>query len=306
MSREEDSPEGQLNFLGLSGNMASIENAGAAVLSVPYEKTSTYGNGSEAGPAAIILASQQVELFDTVLGAMPYRLAGGIATIPAITCLGKSVLTLIEELRVKVNDVLSSSKFPVVLGGEHMSVVGAIKAATEKFSDLTILQLDAHSDLYSEYEGDEWNHACTAARILDFHDHIVQVGVRSQSADERDFVVNHSIPVFYAHDIYQKECAKDDWISPIIDSIRKYVYVSVDCDVFDPSIVPATGTPEPGGLSWRQIDGLLRCLCAERDVVGLDVSELSPLAGSHQSEYTIAKLVSRFIGYRFGIQETPN
>jgi agmatinase len=287
------------NFLGLDPADAHPGTAGVVVLPVPFEETSSYGQGSNEGPDAILEASQEVELFDSVVGFEPYQAAGGVATRMPLEVTGLDGAAVAERLYGETKHWLAQNKMIVTLGGEHTSVVGAIRAHCERFDDLTVLQLDAHSDLRPAYLGSPWNHACAMARVLDFHGHIVQVGIRSQAKEEREIAGEKGLPVFYAHDIQQSRGNRPPWIQQVIDATRPNVYITLDCDAFDPSIIPATGTPEPGGLDWRQVDGLLARLCVERNVVGIDISELAPIPGIQHPQFTMAKLVYRLIGYRF-------
>lgn len=289
-----------VNFLALPEESSSPERAGVVVILVRFEATSTYGTGTARGPEAIIHASHQVELFDAALGFEPYRATGGIATRAPLDVAGCDGETVAQRVREAVARQLAEGKFVVVLGGEHTAVVGAIQAHCAAFDDLTVLQLDAHSDLRPTYYGSPWNHACAMARVLDFHRAVVQVGIRSQALEERRIAEAHGLPVFYAHDIHGHEDRGEHWVTGVIAATTPRVYVTLDCDVFDPAVVPATGTPEPDGLTWRQVDRLLARLCAEREVVGLDVSELAPIPGVQHAEFTIAKLIYRFIGHRFG------
>jgi len=294
------------NFLGLESDHCDPVKARVIILPVPFEKTSTFGAGSHHGPEAILSASRQVELFDTELGHEPYRDTGGIATLVPLDireCHGAEVA---DRLQRVVGYWLQHKKFMITLGGEHTSVVGAIRAHCRIFTDLTILQLDAHSDLRPEYQGSTWNHACTMARVLDFHDDLIQVGIRSQSGTEREIATDRGIFVSYAHEIHRQAAEGIHWTDRIIDATHSNVYISLDCDVFDPAIIPATGTPEPGGLTWGQIEALMAALCEKRQVVGMDVSELAPVAGVSYSEFTMAKLIYRFIGYRFNSKFQPD
>lgn len=295
------------NFLALPDAFSTPETAGVIVLSVPFERSSTFGQGSGGGPEAILKASHEVELFDAVLGFEPYRAAGGIATLAALDVAECDGPALSERLGVEAALWISQGKWVVTLGGEHTSVVGAIRAHCEAYKDVTVLHFDAHSDLRGQYLGDPWNHACAMARVLDFHAGsraegpvLVQVGIRSQEREELAVARERGVPMFYAHEIHEQAQARQDWIAPVIDSLKRRVYVTLDCDVMDPGIMPATGTPEPGGLTWHQMDALFARLCHERELVGFDVSELAPIPGLRHPEFTVAKLISRIIGYRFG------
>ncbi len=286
-------------FLDLPAEHADPETAEVILLPVPFERTSTFGRGSAAGPAAIIAASHELEHFDAALGIEPWSEAGGIATLPALSPAedGAAMATLLQG---EVESWLARGRFVITLGGEHTSVVGAIRAHVAVHPDLTVLQLDAHSDLRPTYLDDPWNHACTMARVLDVHPRLVQVGIRSQDGSERKTSRELGLSVFYAHKILAAEAGGQDWIGNVLAACGPDVYVTLDCDVFDPAVLPATGTPEPGGLSWFQVDSLLARICQERYLVGFDVSELAPLAWLHHPQFTVAKLIYRLIGRRFG------
>lgn len=282
-------------FLGVADG-PETDGAGVVVLPVPFEQTSSYGHGSSQGPAQIIEASHQVEIFDTALGFEPYA-AASIQTLPPLPLDDIAGAAVTEQVEQAVRHWLASGKRVVTLGGEHTTAVGAIKAHVDFFHEVTIVQLDAHSDLRASYEGDPWSHACTMARVLDFHANIAQVGIRSESREEREFADAQGLPVFRAEELHRRDKADEDWIGDIIRATAGQVYVTLDCDVFDPAIIPATGTPEPAGLTWQQVDALLARLCAERDVVGFDVCELAPIDGLHHPQFIIAKLIYRLIGY---------
>ncbi|NWG12790.1 MAG: agmatinase [Acidobacteria bacterium] len=299
----------QENFLGLPEASSDPKAAGVVIIPVPYERTSTVGRGSALGPDAVIAASHAVEFFDAALGFEPYQAAGGIATrapLDVAQCDGPG---LSGRLRNEAAHWLGLGKFVATLGGEHTSVVGAIRAHCDAYEGLTVLHLDAHCDLRPEYLGDPWNHACAMARVLDFlplacpaactGPSLVQVGIRSQDREERAVARERNVPVFYAHEIHDQTYARQDWIGRVIASTRPRVYVTLDCDVMDPSIMPATGAPEPDGLTWQQMDALLSRLCRERELVGFDVSELAPIPGLRHPEFTVAKLIARILGHRF-------
>lgn len=182
------------------------------------------------------------------------------------------------------------------MGGEHTSIVGAVKAHSRFYEPLTVIQFDAHSDLRDEYQGNPWSHACAVRRILDFHADVVQVGIRSQAMEERAFTDTQNIPVFYAHEIHENDAAGVDWIDALIKLCKNNVYVTLDCDVFDPSVIPATGTPEPGGLTWNQMNRLFKRLVKERRLVGLDISELSPIENLVFPQFTVSKFIYRILG----------
>ncbi len=288
------------NFLALHEEYSDPETAQVVIMSVPFETTSTYGHGSAHGPHAMIRASHQVELFDADLGFEPYKSARGIATLPTTDIAGYQGESLAQRLARECAFWLERDKFVLTLGGEHTSVVGAVNAHCEVYDDVTVLQLDAHSDLRPSYLGDPWNHACTMARVLDKHDSLAQVGIRSQSIEEREIAEARRIPVFTADEIHD---AGQDWLQTVTEPLRPRVYITFDCDVMDPSVMPATGTPDPGGLTYRQVCSLFEHICREREVIGLDITELAPIPGLRHPEFTMAKLIYRFLGYRFGSKQ---
>jgi len=286
-------------FLGPDPALARPDTAPVVILPVPYERTSTYRPGSAAGPAAILHASHQVEFYDAELACEPIVLLGGIAThAPLVvpeTCTGPCMA---ERVRQCVADLLDQDKFVVTLGGEHTSVVGAIQAHHGRWPDLTVLQIDAHADLRPQYQGDPWNHACAMARVWDFTHRIVSVGVRSLCRQEADFIAQHHLAAFYAHRLrgQTRERGPASCVDDILGALGPDVYVTIDCDGLDPALVPSVGTPEPGGLTWADINDLLTALVRRCRVVGCDVNELAPVPDVPGAEYALAKLVYRFLG----------
>lgn len=293
-------------FLGLDDRQADPDESEIIVLPVPFERTSSFGIGSAAGPEAILRASREVELYDTELGFEPWAAAGGIATLQPLALEpdddGKAVMESVDRV---VSYWRERRKMVVTIAGEHTGVVGAVRAHTRSAAEVTVLQLDAHSDLRDSYLDDQWNHACTMARVLDFHDDVVQVGIRSESLEDRSLADARGVRVFRASKILDDADQGRDWIAPVLEACAERVYVTLDCDVLDPAILPATGTPEPGGLSWRQINALLEHLCRARRVIGFDVSELAPLAGFNHPQFTVAKLIARFMGWMGAAASRP-
>lgn len=287
------------NFLAISTKFSHPDTAKVIILPVPFEKTSTFGKGSKKGPEAIINASHEVELYDSFLRFEPFQTCGGIATLAPLKTKGYAGEKLAKELESEVNYWLEQGKFVVTIGGEHSSIVGAVYAYTKRYKPLTIIQLDAHSDLRSSYLNEKWNHACAMARILDRHDgKLIQIGIRSEAPEEPAIIktLGERVTTFYAHTIH-KEGEK---IFPkILSELSEYVYITFDCDAFDPSIIPSTGTPEPGGLSWEWVNRFFEILSLHKKIVGFDVSELSPIPYLHYPQFTIAKLIYRLIGYIF-------
>ncbi len=281
------------NFLGIEKPFSDYQNARFAVIPVPYEATTSYGQGTKNGPAAIIRASHAVEYFDEELDAETFR-RFGIATMKPVAFGGLRHEEAMKKITGIAGKVIDDGKCPVGLGGEHTLTFGLVKAFIERFGDdFSVLQIDAHSDLRESYEGSVWSHASVMKRIWDMNRNIVQVGIRAQCLDERKLIVKHKINTFYAKDI----CGKKGWIEKVVQRLKKKVYITIDCDGIDPSVIPATGTPEPGGLSWFETVGLMREVCRKKQVIGFDVVELAPVKTSHHSEDSLAKLIYKMMGY---------
>ena len=284
-------------FLGAGEHREDPACARAVILPVPFERTSSYGAGSAAGPAAIIDASHQVEFRDCALGRSPVDVIGGIATRTPLGCSAdESGGAVADRLESAVRADLDAGRTVVTIGGEHTSIVGAIRAHAAVHRTLTVVQIDAHSDLRESYLGDPWNHACAMTRALESDIELVQVGIRSECDEDAATAAARGVRTFHAHTIHDAERAGDDWIADIVAACRGPVYVTFDCDALDPSVMPATGTPEPDGLLWNHVDRLLAALATARTVVGFDVSELAPIAGLHHPQFTVARLIYRTLG----------
>lgn len=278
------------NFLGIPEETSRYEDAQVAVLPVPYEATVSYGRGTAKGPAAIIRASNQVELYDEDLGFEPYKI--GVATLDPLSVSGLEPKKMIGRVKSAVEKILSDGKLPVVLGGEHSITPAAVGAVKERYGEITVVQFDAHADLRQKYEGNSHNHACAMARVLEICA-VVHLGIRNISIDEAHFASKNNLPIFYAHKMYES----DSWMDEAIARIRtRNVYITIDCDAFDSAIMPATGTPEPGGLNWYQITGFLKKLISQKRAVGFDLMELAPIEGFHSCDFLCAKLVYKCIG----------
>lgn len=257
------------------------------VLPVPYDGTSTWKKGADRGPAAILDASANMELYDVPTRSEVWR--RGIHTLPAVRHRGTPD-ALAAKVQVRVAGILADGKLPIVLGGEHSVSIGAFRAAAAVYDDLSILQIDAHGDTRESYHGSSCNHACVMARARELCP-ITQVGIRAIDAEEVAGLDRKR--VFFGHELAHAR-EDDAWIERVVRQQEKHVYVTIDLDAFDPSLVPATGTPEPGGLTWTQVEKLLRRLCRKRTVIGFDVVELLPTPGQWASEFLAAKLVYRF------------
>ncbi|MFC1571640.1 agmatinase [Candidatus Margulisiibacteriota bacterium] len=269
-----------MRFLEIEDKYADLKKAKFVVVPVPYEATTSYGQGTKNGPAAILRASQYVENFDEELGYEPVA-KFGIHTLGTIN---------LKLLTSNVQTILQKGKIPIVLGGEHSITPLAVKAMAKKFKDLSVLQLDAHADLRDKYKGRKDSHACVMRRVLEICP-AVQVGLRSVSREGYQFAKR------------KKQLEKMHWAGKlesnqkIIDRLSDNVYITIDVDVFDPSVVPATGAPEPGGLGWYKVLNILAEVCKAKNVVGFDVVELSPRKGDIASDFTIAKLIYKLISY---------
>jgi agmatinase len=282
------------NFLGLDEKASDFDAARVVILPVPYEATTSYGGGTANGPRAILEASRYIELYDQELDAEPYEV--GIATLPPLSLSRAGAEQAIAELRSAYDAVLDlgDHRFVIMLGGEHSITSAPVLAWADRLDTrMSVLQIDAHTDLRLEYEGSPYSHASVMARLMDRID-ITAVGIRAMTAEERALERSHdSIHIFFADDIH----SGDAWIDAVMDTLGDTVYITFDVDGFDPSLVPATGTPEPGGLTWYPVLKLLRRVFAEKHVVAADIVELAPLAGFAAPDFLVAKLAYKMIGY---------
>ena len=280
------------NFLRLEATFANFAKAQAVVLPVPYEATTTYNQGTVGGPAAILTASHQVELYDEELDREPFTV--GVATLPPLQFSdAQEHEAALASIGQRGKAVMETGKFLLSLGGEHSITIPLVQQAAEIFPDFAVLQLDAHSDLRDSYDGSAYSHACVMARVNDICD-FVGVGVRSGVAGEREGL-RPGARLFYAHEMRQDS----QWPERVLDSLPENVYLTLDLDFFDPSIMPAVGTPEPGGFRWGETLQFLRMLFEERNVVACDVVELSPIPGLVHPDFLAARLVYKLIAYRF-------
>jgi len=276
-------------FYGKDAHQTDYKSAKIIVFPVPYDYTATWQKGANLGPEAILEASAHVELYDIEVDIEVHSY--GIHTFQ-LPLLPKSPEELARIIRKNFSSFIKDGKFPVMLGGNHSITPGAVQGIKEYFSDLSVLQLDAHADLKESYNGSPFNHACVMARVKEICP-AVQVGIRSLGREEYEKL--DTSRVFFARDIV----FRDDWIDNVVELLSSHVYVTIDLDVFDPSIMPSTGTPEPGGLGWYQIVGLLKQVAKERHVVGFDVVELMPNKYNKAPDFIAAKLVYKFLSYIF-------
>ncbi len=257
---------------------------------VPYDLTSTYQAGARRGPSAILDASANMELYDEELRKETYLV--GIHTVDRLEPDARGPREMIESVHRVIADVLSQDKVPVMLGGDHSISLGAVRAMKEKYPAINVLQLDAHADMRDSYQGTLYSHAAVARRISELCP-LVQAGIRSLSAEEASYMPGSGVESFSADFIH------DDpgWIEKICGYLHGDIYLTIDVDVLDPAVMPATGTPEPGGITWRELLLLVREMSSRCRLRGFDVVELAPVPGLIAPDFLAAKLVYRIMGY---------
>jgi agmatinase len=288
------------NFLAIKKEYSSFQTSKAVILPAPYEQTVSYGGGTKNGPAAILEASQYVELFDEETKREISR-ERGIATLAPINFGNKKGQQALQVIHDIVAELVAEDKFVVTLGGEHTISSATISAYAERYKNLSVLQFDAHSDLREEYQGSKFSHACVMARVCEFIDpkRVVQVGIRAQCREEAEFIRDRGVNTFYAHEIREGKFTRflKYWDDLVVEKLTDRVYITFDVDGLDPSIMPATGTPEPNGLFWAEVMQCLKKVSKLRTIVGCDVVELAPIKGLHHPDLTTAKLVSKLLNY---------
>lgn len=283
----------QKTFAGIEQEYAGLAFAKAVLIPVPYDGTSTWGKGADKGPEAFLEAAENMELYDIETDSEVYKV--GIHLTEEIT--GQTdpedVVNAVEEA---YKNYLERKKFVTMVGGEHSVSIGAIRAMNTHYDDLTVLQIDAHADLRKSYLGTPYNHACALYEANETTN-LIQVGIRSM--DVKETTVMNRDQVFMAHEI----AIDDNWMDSAIDMMTDDVYITFDLDALDPSILPATGTPEPGGLQWYETLEFLKRVFEERNVVGFDIVELCPVGDYKSSAFTAAKLYYKMLSYKFLDQE---
>jgi agmatinase len=287
-------------YFGLPDEYSSPENSMVAIVPVPYEATTSYGKGTKNGPSAVLEASQQVELFDDELWVEPYKV--GIQTLSPVVMEPVTAETEqpFHELREVIAPVIEFGKFPIIIGGEHSLSLGAVAACADRHPDLSILQIDAHADCRASYEGNPYSHASVSYHIYKGLPEplITQVGIRNISAEEVAWMEEEKprINIFWARH-------QDKWnLHEIIATLSDNVYLTIDLDGLDCGVMPSTGTPEPGGMSWYQLMELVKLVCVRKNVVAADIVELAPIPGLHAPDFLAAKLVYKIIGYKFALE----
>ncbi|MBA3016773.1 MAG: agmatinase [Proteobacteria bacterium] len=265
------------------------KEASIAILPIPYDGTSTWMKGSNLGPQALLDASANMELYDIETDSEVFK--RGIVTIDPVSC-PDDPEAMVDVVCDRARSILNDGKFIVGIGGEHTISIGSVRAAAERFSDLSVLQFDAHSDTRNEYEGSRYNHACVMSRIAEICPY-VQAGIRSMDSSELERLNRDR--TFFAHEILNGS----NVTNKILKALTHNVYITIDLDVFDPSIMPSTGTPEPGGLDWYSLIKLIKLVVREKDVVGMDVTELLPNPANRSPDFMAAKLVYRVLSMIF-------
>ena len=278
-------------FLDLSAEFAEFKTASVAILPVPYEGGVTYGSGTAQGPDAVINASQHLELYDEILKAEPFRM--GIATLMPLKS-PSDLQDLHEAIYRCSKAVIKEGKFLVLLGGDHSISIGYFQALHEKHPLLSVIQLDAHADLRDKYRGNPFSHACVMSRIREVTPHTLQIGIRSMSWDEARRIERENLAVCTMTDYREGNFDIDAEISRLPDP----VYVTVDVDVFDWSVIRSTGTPEPGGFLWDEALHLLQKIFRNKNVAGFDVVELSGNSNDRNSAFAVAKLIYKMLGFK--------
>jgi agmatinase len=276
-------------YAGISEDLASFENAEFLLQSIPYDGTSTWGKGADNGFEAFLDASENMELYDIETQTEVYK--KGIHILDEISE-SKSPESVFNSVYEKTKTLLEKDKFLTFFGGEHSVSIGVIKAFYEQHPDITIVQLDAHADLRQNYMGSRYNHAC-ALHDASQHTNLIQVGIRSMDISEKQYMNDDKC--FYAQDIV----GKTDWMDRAINLMTDKVYITIDLDAFDPSILPGTGTPEPGGLGWYESLEFLFNIFKQKNVLGFDIVELAPIPNHKTSEFLAAKLYYKLLSYKF-------
>lgn len=277
------------NYAGIPDKFAQLETAKVILIPVPFDGTSTWGKGADKGPKAFLEASENMELYDIETGTEVYR--QGIYLANAVEG-HSSPDAMVNDVHKITKDYIKRNKFVTLFGGEHSISIGTIRAFNECFDDLTVLHIDAHADLRESYDGTKYNHAC-AVHEASQTTNLVQVGIRSMDAIEKTFMDEER--TFFAHEMV----ADEYWMDKVLEAMTDNVFITFDLDALDPSIMPSTGTPEPGGLLWYETLELLKQVFEEKNVVGFDIVELCPIPSAKSSDFLAAKLYYKMLSYKF-------
>jgi agmatinase len=280
-------------FGGTTPTTTDFANARVVVFPAPLDRTTSYVPGTRNGPHEILVASSHMELWDEETETDVHSI--GIFTLPEMEFPYASMEEVVHHVRRVASEIVARDKFPFALGGEHSITPAIVEAVAAKHRGVSVLQIDAHADLRDSFMGTPHNHACAMRRTLE-HARATQVGIRSLSPEEASVAASLPTRIFYDFNMRQRA----DWMDQVVDSLSDTVYITIDCDGLDPAIMPAVGTPEPGGLSWYETLALLRRVIERRTVVGCDIVELCPMAGNVAPNFLCAKLVYKILSYRFG------
>ncbi|CAL2095661.1 Agmatinase [Tenacibaculum sp. 190130A14a] len=281
------------NYAGIPDQYAKLEKANIVLIPVPYDGTSTWQKGADKGPDAFLQASENMELYDIETNSEVYK--EGVYLTEAITE-NSSPEAMVEAVHSEVKKYINKKKFVTIVGGEHSISIGTIRAFDECFNNISVLHIDAHADLRKEYEGSTCNHACAVYEASQ-NTNLVQVGIRSMDVSEKSSM--NMEKVFFAHDM----AVNEDWVDDVLDQLTDNIFITFDLDALDPSIMPSTGTPEPGGLLWYETLDFLRRVFEERNVVGFDIVELCPNELDKSSDFLMAKLYYKMLSYKFYLNE---
>lgn len=285
----------QMRFFDVEERLAHYDRSRVAIWPVPLEHSVSYGHGAAGGPEAILVASQQVELYDEQLELEPASV--GIATLPAFQAEHEEVEAVLEAIESTAHAHLAAGKFLLTLGGEHSLTIGPVRAAHRLDEEIGVVQFDAHADLRDEYGGSPWSHACVMRRIVERGIPTLGVGIRALSSAEAELIRDRELPVIWGQELATLD---RDRFGRLLDRLPDRVYLTFDVDFFDPAVLPSTGTPEPGGGAWYPTLELLAELFSRKDVVAADVVELAPVPGHPASDFVVARLVYKLIGLLAG------
>lgn len=274
-------------YAGIPEELHRYEKAKVVLIPAPYDGTSTWGKGADKGPTAFLNASENMELYDIETQSEPYQI--GIHLAEALPDF-KSPAEMVEHLQNEVLRHLKMDKFPTIFGGEHSVSIPCIRAFRQHYGQLTVLQIDAHADLRPSYQGTPYNHACAVAEAVNTTK-LLQVGIRSMDISEVVHMKREN--VFFAEEMHRDP----NWIEKVVNKCEGNIYITIDLDAFDPSIMPSTGTPEPGGMQWYETLELLKRVCEERNVVGFDIVELCPVESNWGPDFLAAKLYYKILAY---------
>ncbi len=291
------------NFLAIEEQFSDFDNSRIVILPAPYEYRVSYGRGTALAPKKILEASAYVEFYDDEFK-REICFDKGIATLEPIDFTSKYDSDALEIIKSTINELLNQNKFVVTLGGEHTISSAPIHEHLKKYPDMCVLQFDAHADFRDTYENSKFSHASVMARVAEFltPERIIQVGIRALCKEEADFIEHHNVKTFFASGI-RKGIYGNYWQNEVVNSLSKHVYITFDVDYFDPSVIPATGTPEPDGLLYSETLDLLRLLIDEdKEIIGFDIVELAPIENLHYPQLTTARLIYKLLNLAFAKQ----